>query len=208
VGNEGYADLADYRRRVSELYAEIRSSRPGEAAWSAFRREREMLFEQHTQSALDEEQRRLFRGLPYFPYDPGLRFLLKPEFDVEPRRYEISLDQDGMTTIERFARIQFRIRGESCTLSLFWIVAYGGGVFLPFRDASSGESTYGGGRYLLDTIKGADLGRQAGSWVFDFNYAYNPSCAYNARWICPLSPRENWLDMPIEAGELAYPDPR
>jgi uncharacterized protein (DUF1684 family) len=88
-------------------------------------------------------------------------------------------------------------------LSLFWISGYGGGVFVPFADATSRETTYGGGRYLLDTIKGADLGSTPeGEIILDFNFAYNPSCAYNPRWTCPLAPPENRLPFAVTAGEM------
>ncbi|MEJ2598295.1 MAG: DUF1684 domain-containing protein [Anaerolineales bacterium] len=96
--------------------------------------------------------------------------------------------------------------GQALALSLFWVLGYGGGIFLPFQDATAPEETYGGGRYLWDTIKGADLGIELDRLVLDFNYAYNPSCAYNPRWHCPLAPRENWLAVPLRAGELRYPD--
>jgi len=91
------------------------------------------------------------------------------------------------------------------TLSLYWLQAYGGGLFLAFRDATSGSETYGGGRYLFDTIKGTDglsleFGSGPGELILDFNYAYNPSCAYNHRWACPLPPRENWLRIPSQGG--------
>jgi uncharacterized protein (DUF1684 family) len=84
---------------------------------------------------------------------------------------------------------------------LFWVLGYGGGVFLPFRDLTSGYETYGGGRYPLDTIKHADLGQEGAQLVIDFNYAYTRSCAYNGRWDCPLAPAENWLPVAIRAGE-------
>ena len=90
---------------------------------------------------------------------------------------------------------------------MFWVLGYGGGVFLPFKDATNGPETYGGGRYLLDTIKHADLGSEDERLVLDFNYAYNPSCAYNPRWHCPLSPPENTLPVEIRAGEKSYPGP-
>ena len=86
-------------------------------------------------------------------------------------------------------------------LSLFWIDVYGGGVFLPFRDATSGVETYGGGRYLLDTIKGADLGSIGGLVVLDFNFAYHPSCVHGDQWSCPLAPPENGLAVDVRAGE-------
>jgi uncharacterized protein (DUF1684 family) len=89
-------------------------------------------------------------------------------------------------------------------LTVYWIDVYGGGVFVPFRDATSGRETYGAGRYLLDTIKGADLGGEADNLVLDFNYAYHPSCAYDARWSCPLT-LENTLAVTIRAGERLAP---
>jgi uncharacterized protein (DUF1684 family) len=105
----------------------------------------------------------------------------------------------------RFSRIGFVrpvIRGEEVSLAVYWLEGYGGGLFLPFRDALAGDATYGGGRYLLDTVKGADLGAGPdGRLVLDFNYAYNPSCAYDPRWSCPLAPAENRLAVPVEAGE-------
>lgn len=85
-------------------------------------------------------------------------------------------------------------------------MGYGGGLFPPFRDATNGKDTYGGERYILDTIKGADQGLEGGKLVLDFNYAFNLSCAYNANWHCPLAPPENCLSMPRRAGELDYPD--
>ena len=81
-----------------------------------------------------------------------------------------------------------RSHGHAAALAVYWLEGYGGGLWLPFADATSGASTYGGGRYLYDTIKGADLGVSERAIVLDFNYAYNPSCAYDERWSCPLSP--------------------
>ena len=102
------------------------------------------------------------------------------------------------------ARVRFAVPGHEAELSLFWVGGYGGGLFLPFRDATHGRETYGGGRYLYDTIKGADLGAGVDEVVLDFNYAYNPSCAYNDRWVCPLSPPENSLPFAVEAGEKLF----
>jgi hypothetical protein len=86
-------------------------------------------------------------------------------------------------------------------LELYWLTSYGGGLFLPFADATSGTETYGAGRYLLDTVKGADLGQEEGRLVLDFNFAYFPSCAYDPRWTCPLAPPANRLSVPVRAGE-------
>jgi hypothetical protein len=91
--------------------------------------------------------------------------------------------------------------GTTARLTLYWLEGYGGGLFLPFGDATNGKTTYGGGRYLYDTIKGADLGVTPDRIILDFNYAYNPSCAYRPKWVCPLAPRENILSFAVEAGE-------
>jgi uncharacterized protein (DUF1684 family) len=94
-----------------------------------------------------------------------------------------------------------RLRTPIGDLTAYWLAVYGGGVFVAFRDATSGVSTYGGGRYLLDTIKGADLGGHGSRLVLDFNYAYHPSCAYDPRWSCPLPRDGDRSAVPVEAGE-------
>jgi hypothetical protein len=96
----------------------------------------------------------------------------------------------------------FELYGSSRTLGLYWLEGYGGGVFLSFTDATSGEASYGAGRYLLDTVKGADLGMVGERLVLDFNFSFNPSCAYDSRWACPLAPAENRLPVEVRAGEL------
>ena len=73
-------------------------------------------------------------------------------------------------------------------LDVWWLGSYGNGIFVPLRDATAGTTTYGAGRYLLDTVKGADLGREGDAWVLDLNFSYNPSCAYDPDWACPLAP--------------------
>jgi uncharacterized protein (DUF1684 family) len=202
-----FEELLDYRRAVSELYSRLRRSELSLAErCEQFRRERDWLFKNHPQSALSVEQKVSFSGLLYYPYDPAWRFLLPVDTNVEPEIIEVELQHDGQVRIQRFGRIHFEVAGQAVSLSLFWMMGYGGGVFLPFRDLTSGQSTYGGGRYLLDTIKHADLGQDGARLVIDFNYAYNPSCAYNARWHCPLAPQENWLPVAIPAGEQKYPD--
>jgi uncharacterized protein (DUF1684 family) len=103
----------------------------------------------------------------------------------------------------RIGWLDFQLAGEPRRLPAFWIQGYAGGLFVPFRDATSNHETNGGGRYLLDTIKSADLGSDAvsGEVVLDFNYAYHPSCAYDPVWVCPLAPPESRLRIPIRAGE-------
>jgi uncharacterized protein (DUF1684 family) len=105
----------------------------------------------------------------------------------------------------RVGTARFELGGESLALSLFWVEGYGGGVFLSFRDATSGKETYGAGRYLLDTVKGADLGLEDGRLVLDFNLAYQPSCSYDPAWACPLAPPENRLPVAVRAGERLRP---
>ncbi len=200
-----YEALLDYRRLVAELYAQLRRSEilPLER-FAYFKEARDRLFRTHLQSPLSGEQRTRFKGLRYFPYDPALSFLLEVDGKVEREVFEIELSTDGRIEIERFGKVHFSWQGLKHSLSLFWIKGYGGGVFLPFKDSSNSQETYGGGRYLLDTIKHADLGQQGAKLVLDFNFAYNPSCAYNSRWSCPLAPVENSLPVPLYAGERAF----
>jgi uncharacterized protein (DUF1684 family) len=200
-----YVDLLDYRRSVAALYAAVRQGALDPAAsWREFRAGRDALFRAHPQSALSDEQKRGFSGLRYYDYDPAYRFLLPVDTAVEPAVFEIVLEHDGVVRIQRFGRIHFQIGRQAVALALFWILGYGGGIFLPFRDQTNSRGSYGGGRYLLVTIKHADLGQADGRLVIDFNYAYNPSCAYNSRWHCPLAPVENRLPVAIPAGERDF----
>lgn len=194
-------ELLDYRRRVAELYQTVRDTDGDAETWEWFRNQRGWLFQAHPQSALDADQKRRFRSLSYFEYDPAFRVIAELDTNVEPEVVTVDLGDDGQFTYRRLGRVEFYLPTGNASLYVYWIMGYGGGVFLPFADATSGHETYGGGRYLYDTIKGADLGTSGRSLVMDFNYAYNPSCAYNARWVCPLAPVENRLTAPIMAGE-------
>ena len=197
-------DLLDYRRRVHEMYRDIRLGGGSEATCAAFRQAKDVLFKTHPQSALDNEQQATFKGLRYYDYDPAYRVVAKVDQQVEAEVIMIELEGDGRFLYRRFGEVRFTLPSGTGRLSLFWINGYGGGVFLPFGDATNRDTTYGAGRYLYDTIKGADLGTTMGEMVLDFNYAYNPSCAYNARWVCPLAPRENRLPFPIPVGEKVW----
>lgn len=192
-------ELLDWRRRVFAAYAEVRERGPA-AAHARWRALRDELFRTHPQSPLDAAGRAAFTGLRYFAYDPALRF----SAPVEPRpgeRVEIQTSGGEAMAMRRFGVVALPVG----TLEVYWIDVYGGGVFIPFRDATSGTTTYGGGRYLLDTIKGADLGStEDGRLIIDFNFAYHPSCHYSHRWSCPLAPPANHLTVAIEAGEMAY----
>jgi hypothetical protein len=203
--------LAHWRRTVAEMYAAVRWAPAAHRsrAWETFQAERNALFKSHPQTPLTPEQRSQFSGLAYYGYDPAWRILGILDRDVEKETLDVELPAEGSFHYTRVARIRFRVQNQEAALSVFWIEGYGGGLFLPFRDASNGHGTYGGGRYLYDTIKGADLGVGSGEGipgeiVLDFNFAYNPSCAYNEQWVCPLAPQENWLPFAIEAGEKAF----
>jgi uncharacterized protein (DUF1684 family) len=199
---QDHVGLWDWRRRVAELYAEIRACREPELAWRLWRATRDELFRAHAQSPLDPHRRRAFAGLALFDYDPAFRCAVDLAPALEADRHDLSGGRDGYVQLIPFARtdgLNGRCGGE---LTLYWLGGYGGGVFLPFRDTTTGRTTFGGGRYLLDGIKGADLGMDAwGRAILDFNFAYNPSCAYSARWICPLAPPANELPAAITAGE-------
>ena len=193
-------DLLDYRRRVHELYRDVRAGE-GAATCAVFRAAKDELFRTHPQSALNEQQQAVFTGLHYYDYDPAYRVVARLDTQVEPATLTVELDDDGTFSYRRFGEVRFTLPSGDGRLSVFWINGYGGGVFILFGDTTNRETTYGAGRYLYDTIKGADLGATTDSLVLDFNYAYNPSCAYNERWVCPLAPRENKLVFPVAVGE-------
>jgi uncharacterized protein (DUF1684 family) len=193
-------DLLDYRRRVFALYARVRAEADPARAFEAWVTERDELFANHPQSALPPERRAAFGGLDYFAHDPAGRVLAEVA-PAERRRYEVASSDGGTMAFDRVGVARFALGGASCELELYWLRAYGGGLFVPFADATSGDETYGAGRYLLDTVKGADLGARDGRLVLDFNLAYNPSCSYDPRWSCPLAPPPNRLTIPVRMGE-------
>jgi uncharacterized protein (DUF1684 family) len=217
-----WLDLYDWRRRVTEMYR-LRDSAllGGEdevTILEKFRREKDLLLAHHPQSPLDARQRNDFRGLHYFPYNASLRqeAVLEPLADAADDQLEADSSGTQPLPMHRAARLLFSVEGKPLELVAYWIDVYGGGLFLPFRDVTCATESYGGGRYLFDTAKGstflpldatapaARYGFTGGQVLVDFNYAYNPSCAYNSRWVCPLAPRENWLTVPILAGERKY----
>jgi uncharacterized protein (DUF1684 family) len=195
--------LVDWRRRIFALYEEVRrlSSEP-ERGWERWRAVRNDLFREHPQSPLPEGDCAGFPGLPFFDYDPAMRVLAEV-IEAQPEHYDIQTSGDGTYGFTRFATATFELAGAPLELELYWLDGYGGGLFLPFRDATAGKETYGAGRYLLDTVKGADLGNEDAGLVLDFNFAYNPSCSYDPRWVCPLAPPPNRIDTEIRAGERA-----
>jgi uncharacterized protein len=192
--------LLDWKRRVFELYARVRAADdPGEA-WKEWREARDDLFANHPQSPIPPSERSTFRGLAYFDYDPVYRVLARVQ-PADPQRFDIATSSDEEIAFSRTGTADFELHDRERRLELYWLEGYGGGVFLSLRDGTSGTSTYGACRYLLDTVKGADLGMHEGKLVLDFNFAYNPSCYYDPRWVCPLATPANRLDVEIRAGE-------
>ncbi|MEJ3746245.1 DUF1684 domain-containing protein [Actinomycetes bacterium KLBMP 9797] len=189
-------DVADWRERVARLYL-------SGADLAGFRAERDALFAEHPQSPIPVAERSGFTGLRYFPPNPDAVV----EVPLRPAAGEIEIDTGGPDGVVRYRRVAVAETPWG-PLTLWWINAYGGGLFLPFRDGTCGTESYGGGRYLTDTVKGT-FGRgvtvlPGGRVRLDVNYAYNPSCAYSEAWLCPLAPEENRLAAPVRAGELSY----
>src|SRR5262245_24745418 len=140
--------LLDWKRTIFELYAEIRASDDPAASWRRWRDVRDGLFRTHPQSPLPDAARSGFGGCPCFDYDPGARVLAEVSaLPAEPR--EIVTSGGAAYAFTRFARATFALDGERCALELYWLDGYGGGLFVPFADRTSGETTYQGGRYLL-----------------------------------------------------------
>jgi len=193
--------LLDWKRRVFALYQSVRSTPDPEEAWNLWREGRDDLFRTHPQSPLPEAERGDFTGLQYFAYEPQLRVLADMQAaESEPQQIGASGGQSVL--FRRFATASFMLEGQELSLDLHWLEGYGGGIFVAFADATSGSETYGGGRYVLDSVKGADLGQDGERLVLDFNFAYNPSCAYDPRWVCPLAPASNRLPIAVRAGEV------
>ncbi len=193
-----HLELLDWRRRVAELFVDLRR-RPADAetlAW--FRACKDTLFRAHPQSPIPAQERAAFSGLPYWPYDPDARVEARLSPDPGP-----PAPADSPIPFERIGQLAFDFGGAPRRLPAFWIAGYAGGLFVPFRDATSGSETYGGGRYLIDSLKSADLGTDFAkkTVILDFNYAYHPSCAYDPRWVCPLAPPDSRLPVPVYAGE-------
>jgi uncharacterized protein (DUF1684 family) len=196
-------DIVDWRRQVFALYAEVRAEPDPAAAHARWRAVRDGLVASHPASPLLPEQRDAFAGLPVPDYDPAWRFEVGVE-KAEPRQIEVTSGTDGVVPFERLGVVDVP---EVGTLDVWRLASYAGGIFLPVKDASAGRpgGTYGGGRYLLDTVKGADLGTGDGSLVVDLNFAYNPSCAYDPAWACPLAQPGNTVPVEIPVGERSYP---
>ncbi|UFS59289.1 DUF1684 domain-containing protein [Subtercola endophyticus] len=205
-------EVADWRQRVFGMYSGVRrmSIHDPREAHGYWREARDELFAAHPQTPLLPEDRAGFAGLPVAEYDEAWRFEVVLEAPDEPARFDFETGTDGVVPFELVGRARVPRVGS---LDVWRLQSYGGGLFVPVRDAlasaggrASGARTYGGGRYLLDTIKGAHLGegQEPGSLVLDFNFAYNPSCAYDPAWACPLAPLGNRVAAEIPVGELYH----
>jgi uncharacterized protein (DUF1684 family) len=192
-------ELLDWKRRIFDLYREVRADDDPTRAWNSWRTVRDDLMANHSQSPVDQLHREDVTP-SYFDYDPAARALARVE-PLKLEHAELPMSRDDGTHFTRFGNAVFELHGSQLALGLYWLEAYGGGVFLSFTDETSGDLTYGAGRYLLDTVKGADLGAADGKLVLDFNFAFNPSCAYDPKWACPLAPPENRLPVAVRAGE-------
>ncbi len=143
-----------------------------------------------------------FPGLRYYEPDPTYRFVLPLEEHASKETVTVETTADGTQQYLRWGAFTFEIDGESHTLQAYRPDRDADRLWVPFRDATSGEETYGAGRYL--DLEPEDHLTDDG-WVLDFNEAYNPTCAYNEAYECPMIPMENWLEIPIEAGEKTFP---
>ena len=193
--------LLDWRRRVGALYAEVRAQAESDPALAhrRWRDERNTLLATHPQSPVPAERRTGFPGVPVAPYDPALRFTVRIDTDVSPAKLEMQTGTDGVVSFERAGVVRLPGIGD---LDVWWLASYGGGIFVPIKDIRTDGATYPGGRYVLDTVKGADLGGREGHLIVDLNFTYNPSCAYDPAWACPLAPPGNTVRVPVTAGEL------
>jgi len=192
-------ELWDWRRRVAAVYAEVRALAPFEG-WERWRAGRDALFRDHPQSPVPPNRRESYPGIPVFDYDPAFRVVVEVT-PITARTIALPHSSQGHTPAHAFGEARFDVGGGEERLVVYRLDAYGDGVFIPFRDATNGGTTYGGGRYLIDTVKGSDLGGTTTAVILDFNFAYHPSCVHDPSWSCPLAPPENTLATAITAGE-------
>jgi uncharacterized protein (DUF1684 family) len=160
-----------------------------------FRREKDEFFRTSPSGPLTPAQRLLFAGLRYFPPNPDLSLTLEVEEYPVQNTVQMQTTTGDVQSYERFGRIRFEVDGQEAALTLYHNEY---GFFLPFADSLAGKETYGAGRYLEPELS------PDGRIRVDFNLAYNPYCAYNEHWSCPITPAENRLKVPIRAGEKVF----
>jgi uncharacterized protein len=160
-----------------------------------FRADKDEFFKQHPQSPFTPEQQRVFTGLEYFPENEDLRLEVKVERFSDQQPMQMQTSTGGVQTYVRYGRFKFQVDGQTAELTIY---QNENGYFLPFVDSLAGEETYPAGRYLEPEPLPGDR------FLVDFNVAYNPYCAYNEMWSCPITPAENRLKAPIRAGEKLF----
>jgi uncharacterized protein (DUF1684 family) len=165
------------------------------SALSNFRAEKDQFFASHPQSPLTPEQKREFKGLKYFPENESLHLEVQVEEFENHETVEIQTSTGDVRTYQRFGRFHFTVDGQEASLTIYDTDF---GFFLPFVDALASRETYGAGRYLEPELL------ENGNFLVDFNLAYNPYCAYNENYSCPLTPWENRIKVPIRAGEKIF----
>lgn len=163
-----------------------------------YRVEKDAFFKSHPQSPLTPAQQRVFTGLSYFDENPALRFEIDVELFAQRDTVELQTSDGDVRAYQRFGRVTFEVDGQAAALTLY---ATPHGFFLPFVDSLAGTETYPAGRYLDPEPLGGNR------FLVDFNLAYNPYCAYNENYSCPLTPFENRLKLPIRAGEKLFGAP-
>lgn len=168
-----------------------------------FRDQIDQFMGHHPDSPLSPDKRYNFKGLNYYDPNPDLIYEVNAErFGADEPLVEMDTTTGDVRPYRRYGRFRFIVRGEEATLTLFSDL-YENDFFLPFRDGTSGKETYGAGRYLDNGRPGIQQIDETHFYI-DFNYAYNPYCVYSEAFSCPLPPRENWVDVPIEAGEKDF----
>ena len=198
-------ELADYRTRVADLYADVRRAGVDSSSWQHWRHERDRLIRDHPQSPIVDLPE-TFPGMPFFDYDPEWRVIGTVVETTGGPNVEVQLQDGTLERFTRFGNVTFEHSGLALELPIYWADAYSGGLFLPFQDGTNGESTSGSGRYLLDQAKAAHLGWEGGRLILDFNFAYHPSCVWG-HWVCPLPRPESRLEISVTAGEQAMDMP-
>lgn len=168
------------------------------------RDQKEEYFANNEHSPIPPEQRGdAFPGLDHFPPDEDYLFEAELHEHEDKETLVVETTAEGEREYLRWGEFRVTVEGTAITLQAYKSDGDADHLWVPFRDETNGESTYGAGRYI-DLIE-AHHRTADGEWILDFNQAYNPTCAYNEAYECPLIPMENWLDIPIEVGEKAYP---
>ena len=198
--------MVDWRRQTSQLYARVRAERDPAAGHALWRVGRDEMFRTHSQSPLLPDDQIRATGIKYWPYDPGVRFELPLAAVQHEQLLDVPISSKQAVTLRLLGRVLLPAP-LGFELAIWRLQQYGGGLFVPLRDGTAGTSTFSGGRYLLDTVKGADLGGSDAAIVIDLNFLYHPSSLYNSSWVSPLAPPENTTAVPVHAGEMLTATP-